>query len=130
MKAQIIEQVEFFSEAELESLELVPEELEAIEAERVPDLDSISFEDIAKDMEASFEAEGLENWTRVSGRIGALVATKNYGRGTVGAVVHRAVAPFARIFGDFASGNIGRHYREPNTVSLLRLPLLVAGFSV
>jgi hypothetical protein len=55
MKAQIIEQVEFFSEAELESLGFVPEELEAIEAERVPDLDSISFEDIAKDLEAYFE---------------------------------------------------------------------------
>jgi hypothetical protein len=30
MKAQIVEQIEFFSEAELESLEFVPEELEAI----------------------------------------------------------------------------------------------------
>ncbi len=64
MIAQVIEQVEFFSEAELESLEFVPEELEAIEAERVPDLDSISFEDIAKDMEAYFKGDikgvGLE----------------------------------------------------------------------
>lgn len=59
MKPQIVEQVEFFSEAELESLEFVPEELEAIEAERVPDLDSISFEDIAKDLEAYFEG-GVE----------------------------------------------------------------------
>ena len=55
MKAQITEQVEFFSEAELESLEFVPEELEAIEAERVPDLESISFEEVAKDLEAYFE---------------------------------------------------------------------------
>jgi hypothetical protein len=58
MKAQIAEQVELFSESELESLEFVPEELEAIEAERVPDLDSISFEDIAEDLEAAFEQDG------------------------------------------------------------------------
>ncbi len=56
MKAQIVEQIEFFSEAELESLEFVPEELEDIEAERVPDLESISFEDIAEDLEATLEA--------------------------------------------------------------------------
>ena len=55
MKAQIVEQIEFFSEAELESLEFLPEELEAIEEERVPDLDSISFEDIAEDLEAVLE---------------------------------------------------------------------------
>jgi hypothetical protein len=57
VKTQTIEPIDFFSEAELESLEFVPEELEAIEAERVPDLDSISFEDIAKDLEAYFEGE-------------------------------------------------------------------------
>lgn len=55
MKTQIVEQIELFSEAELESLEFVPEELEAIEAERVPDLDSISFEDIAEDLVAALE---------------------------------------------------------------------------
>jgi hypothetical protein len=64
MKTQIVEQIEFFSEAELESLGFVPEELEAIEAERVPDLDSISFEDIAEQLEAYFEGNieqaGLE----------------------------------------------------------------------
>ncbi|MEH1912929.1 hypothetical protein [Nostoc sp.] len=72
MKAQIVEQVEFFSEAELESLGFVPEELEAIEAERVPDLDSISFEEVAKDLEAYFkgniEEVGLE--ARRGGRAG------------------------------------------------------------
>ena len=57
MKAQIVEQIEFFSEAELDSLEFVPEELEAIEKERVPDLDSISFEDIAEELEAYFEGD-------------------------------------------------------------------------
>lgn len=57
MKAQIVEQIDFFSEAELESLEFVPEELEAIEEERVPSLDSISFEDIAKELEADFEGD-------------------------------------------------------------------------
>ncbi len=59
MKAQIVEQVEFFSEAELENLEFLPEELEAIEAERVPDLDSISFEDIAEDLEAVLEGNAF-----------------------------------------------------------------------
>ncbi|MFB8788293.1 MAG: hypothetical protein U7123_05455 [Potamolinea sp.] len=57
MKAQIVEQIEFFSEAELESLEFLPEELEAIEEERVPDLESISFEDIAEELEAYFEGD-------------------------------------------------------------------------
>lgn len=57
MKVQItkVEQVEMFTEAELESLEFTPEELEAIAQERVPDLDSISFEDIAEDLEALLE---------------------------------------------------------------------------
>jgi len=112
MRTQIVEQIELFSEAELESLEFLPEELEAIEEQRVPDLDSISFEDIAEELESSFEAEGLEKWRPMVGRIGAVVATKDYKAGTVGAVVHRAVAPFAKVFGDFASGNIGSHYRE------------------
>ncbi|MDZ8032666.1 hypothetical protein, partial [Nostoc sp. DedSLP04] len=70
MKAQIVEQIEFFSEAELESLEFVPEELEAIEAERVPDLDSVSFEEVAKKLEAYFEGgveqAGLEALPRPS----------------------------------------------------------------
>lgn len=66
MRIQIVEQVELFSEAELESLEFVPEELEAIEAERVPDLDSISFEDIAKELEAYFE-EGVKGVRLESG---------------------------------------------------------------
>lgn len=56
MKAQIVE-LELFTQAELESLEFVPEELEAIEQERVPDLESISFEDIAEDLEAILEAD-------------------------------------------------------------------------
>ncbi len=60
-----ISQVELFTEAELESLEFVPEELEAIEQERVPNLESISYKDIAEDLEAisSFledTAEALE----------------------------------------------------------------------
>jgi hypothetical protein len=69
MKAQIVEQIELFSEAELESLEFVPEELEAIEAERVPDLDSISFEDIAEGLEAAFE-QYLEGFLFLKGLLG------------------------------------------------------------
>jgi hypothetical protein len=68
MKAQIVEQIELFSEAELESLEFLPEELDAIEEERVPDLDSISFEDIAEELEACFEGEVEE--VRLEGRGG------------------------------------------------------------
>jgi hypothetical protein len=62
MRTQIVEQIELFSEAEQESLEFLPEELEAIEEQRVPDLDSISFEDIAEELEAYFEGdiEGAE----------------------------------------------------------------------
>jgi len=57
MKAQIVEQIELFLEAELGSLEFLPKELEAIEEQRVPDLDSISFEDIAEELEAYFEGD-------------------------------------------------------------------------
>ena len=57
MKARIVEQIELFSKEELHSLELLPEELEAIEAERVPDLESITFEDIAEDLGAVFEQD-------------------------------------------------------------------------
>ena len=46
---------EQFSELELESLEFLPEELEAIEKEQVPDLDSTSFQDVAKELEAYFQ---------------------------------------------------------------------------
>lgn len=59
MKVQIVEQVELFTEAELESLEFTPEEIEAIEQERVPNLDSITYEDIAEGLEAYFE-RGVE----------------------------------------------------------------------
>ncbi|MEH2258255.1 hypothetical protein [Nostoc sp.] len=55
MKTEIVEQVELFSQEEIESLELLPEELEAIEAELVPNLENIYFEDIAEDLEAAFE---------------------------------------------------------------------------
>ncbi len=61
MKAQIVEQIELFSEVELESLEFVPEELEAIEQERVPDLDSLSFEDIAEDLEAILKTDVISD---------------------------------------------------------------------
>ncbi len=57
MKARIVEQIELFSKEELHSLELLPEELEAIEAERVPDFESITFEDIAEDLGAVFEQD-------------------------------------------------------------------------
>lgn len=119
MKAQIVEQVEFFSEAELESLEFSLEELDAIEEERVPNLESISFDEVAKALESSFEAKGLE-WNRLAGRLGALAATRKYKQGTVGFVVHRAVGPLYKILGNFASGNIGKHYRESD--AWLRVP--------
>ncbi|MEH2258256.1 hypothetical protein [Nostoc sp.] len=66
METHILKKVGFFSKAELESLELVPEELEAIEAELVPNLENISFEDVAKELEACFQ-ENIEE-LRLEGR--------------------------------------------------------------
>ncbi len=59
MKAEIVEEVEFFSQEEIENLELWSEELEAIEAELVPNLENISFEDVAEELEACFQ-ENIE----------------------------------------------------------------------
>jgi DNA/RNA non-specific endonuclease len=68
MTTQIVEGLELFSEAQLESLEFLPEELENIEFELYPNLESISPEQVAKDLEAYFEgdieAAGLEVVTR------------------------------------------------------------------
>ena len=78
MKTQIVERVEFFSEAELESLEFLPEELEVIEEQRVPDLDSISFEDIAEELEAYFEGdiEGAELEARGGSHVNMKMAAR------------------------------------------------------
>lgn len=63
MTAHIVE-FELFTEAELETLEFFPEELESIEAELYPNLESISPHKVAKDLEAYFEGDfeevGLE----------------------------------------------------------------------
>jgi hypothetical protein len=69
MTTQIVENLELFSEAQLESLEFLPEELENIEFELYPNLESISPEQVAKDLEAYFEggvegAVGLERRRR------------------------------------------------------------------
>jgi hypothetical protein len=64
MRTQIVEQVELFSEAELDSLEFLPEELENIESELYPELENISSEKVSKDLEVYFngnvEKVGLE----------------------------------------------------------------------
>jgi hypothetical protein len=64
MTTQIVGNLELFSEAELESLEFIPEELESIESVLYPNLDSISLEEVAKDLSAYFEGNieqaGLE----------------------------------------------------------------------
>ena len=67
MRGQIVEveQIEF-SETELEDLEFTPEELEAIEEERVPDLDSISVEDVAENLQASLEGFWSKLITKVT----------------------------------------------------------------
>ncbi|BAY95684.1 MULTISPECIES: ribonuclease domain-containing protein [unclassified Tolypothrix] len=59
MTRQIVENLELFSEAQLEALEFLPEELENIESELYPNLESISLEEVAKDLEAYFEG-GVE----------------------------------------------------------------------
>ncbi len=74
MKAQIVEQVEF-SKAQLQSLEFVKEELDAIEAELFPGLDSISFEDIAEDLEAAFEQDGMALQTLKTSGLGCWSAS-------------------------------------------------------
>jgi hypothetical protein len=64
MTTQIVENLELFSEAQLKALEFLPEELENIESELYPNLESISPEQVAKDLEAYFEGDvegaGLE----------------------------------------------------------------------
>lgn len=45
-----------------------------------------------------------------AGRRVAVSHTRRFPPGTLGSVVHRAVKPTHRVFGDFASGNIGQHY--------------------
>ncbi|GAA6617958.1 hypothetical protein [Scytonema sp. NUACC26] len=74
MTTQKVENLELFSEAELEALELLPEELEGIESELHPNLESISLKEIAKDLEAYFEGDieqaGLERGGRGGGRGG------------------------------------------------------------
>ena len=57
MTVQIVEQIEYFSPEELETLEFLPEELENIESELYPDLESISIEEVARDLEAFFEED-------------------------------------------------------------------------
>jgi hypothetical protein len=68
MITQIVENLESFSEAQLEALEFLPEELENIESELYPSLESISLEEVAKDLEAYFEGDieqaGLETRLR------------------------------------------------------------------
>ncbi|NJL78426.1 MAG: hypothetical protein HC917_05470 [Richelia sp. SM2_1_7] len=56
MIVKTIELIESFSEADLEFLEFLPEELEQIESELYPDLENISFEDVAEEMKAYLEA--------------------------------------------------------------------------
>jgi len=66
MSVQTVQQIEMFSEAELESLQFLPEELAEIRSELDPDLDSISLEKVASDLEAYFvknlEEVELERW--------------------------------------------------------------------
>lgn len=59
MTTQIVGNLELFSEAEIEALEFLPEELESTESELYPNLESISLEKVAKDLKAYFEG-GVE----------------------------------------------------------------------
>ena len=49
------------------------------------------------------------------GRRNAVEYTEQFEEGTVGSLVHHTVKPFATVFGDFASGSIGAHYKERET---------------
>lgn len=46
------------------------------------------------------------------GRRNAVKYTEQFEEGTVGSLVHHTVKPFSTVFGDFASGSIGAHYKE------------------
>jgi hypothetical protein len=62
-----VAQIELFTEAEIESIVLQPEDLESLEAEMEGDLETISFEAVAETLEVYFEgdvAEGLERRRR------------------------------------------------------------------
>lgn len=75
MTRQIVENLELFSEAQLEALEFLPEELENIESELYPNLESISLEEVAKDLEAYFEgALNRQDWKRVVAVVVVVVA--------------------------------------------------------
>jgi hypothetical protein len=76
MTRQIVENFELFSEAQLESLEFLPEELENIESELYPNLDSISPEKVAKDLEAYFEGDVEQAGLEARGRGGSHVMMK------------------------------------------------------
>lgn len=56
------------------------------------------------------------------GRAAAVVATKGYADGTVGAVVHKAVKTLEPAVREVAAGTIGKHYKEPFTKKILALP--------
>ena len=71
MIRQIVENLELFSEAQLEALEFLPEALENIESELYPSLESISLEEVAKDLEAYFEGGGEQAGLEVRRRGGA-----------------------------------------------------------
>ncbi|NEQ28598.1 MAG: hypothetical protein F6K28_58455, partial [Microcoleus sp. SIO2G3] len=64
MTTQIVENLELFSETEQEALEFLLEELENIESELYPELESISPEKVSKDLEVYFQGNieevGLE----------------------------------------------------------------------
>lgn len=66
MTVQTVEKIEMFSEAELETLQFMPEELELIQSEQIPDLESISLEEVARYLEVYFvedfeDVEDLED---------------------------------------------------------------------
>ena len=62
------EDIEMFSETEMEYLQFLPEELEEIESEQYRDLESISLEEVASDLEAFFEEDFEEEELEASKR--------------------------------------------------------------
>ncbi|MCC5604526.1 hypothetical protein [Nostoc favosum] len=81
MATQIVENLELFSEAQLEALEFLPEELENIESELYPNLESISLEEVAKDLEAYFEGDVEEAGLEARGRGGGARGGRGGARG-------------------------------------------------
>ncbi len=113
MTTQIVENLELFSEAQLEALEFLPEELENIESELYPNLESISLEEVAKDLEAYFEGGVEQAGLEARGPGGARGGTRGGTRGGIRSRIRGRTRGSARGGGSPSrSRRVGEEWRE------------------